>query len=87
MYNAKISKKMIIELDKLGIKKDQIDKYMVWGIYKLMLGVMKIKWSLEENGIKNGEAEKTLNKIVDSIVKIDADDLHKMIHKSKDWQC
>ena len=45
-----------------------------------MLGVMKIKWSLEENGFKGKDADGKLRKIVDKVMAIDADHLHKMMH-------
>lgn len=82
MLNDKMKDMMVDELEKLGIKKDQIDDYMIWGVKKLMLGVMKIKWSLEENGIKGDKADKKLKEIVDKVVAIDAEDLHEMMHKS-----
>ena len=82
MIDPKMREKMFKELEKLGIKKDQVDDYMIWGLKKLMLGVMKIRWSLEENGIKGKEADEKLKKIVDKVTAMSADDLHEMMHKN-----
>lgn len=86
--DEKSKEMMVEELEKLGIEKDQIDDYMIWGVKKLMLGVMKIKWSFKENGIKGEEAEEQLNKIVDKVWAMDADELHEMMHKDCecDWE-
>ncbi|MCX6809286.1 MAG: hypothetical protein NTZ65_00820 [Candidatus Berkelbacteria bacterium] len=84
MLDSKAKEMMTSELGKLGIKKDQVDDYMIWGVKKLMLGVMKIKWSLKENGIEGKTADEQLKKIVDKVVKMDADDLHEMMHKNGD---
>lgn len=63
--------------------------FIIWGVKKLMLGVMKIKWSLEENGVEGEEADKKLKSIVDKIVAMDAAELHEMVHKhcdcGEDW--
>jgi hypothetical protein len=80
MMDDKMKEMMVEELEKLGIAKDQIDDYMIWGVKKLMLGVMKIKWSLKENGVKGGEADKKLKAIVDKVTSMDAEDLHEMMH-------
>ena len=80
--NKKMLEELTGELEKIGIKKDQIDDYMAWGVMKLALGIMKIKWSLKENGISGDEAKKKLDKIIELVAKKDADELHKMMHKS-----
>lgn len=82
MMDEKMKEMMTEELEKLGISKDQVDDYMIWGVKKLMLGVMKVKWSLKENGIKGDEADKKLKEIVDKIVGMDAEDLHEMMHRN-----
>jgi hypothetical protein len=83
-----LSEDLAKELEKVGVKKDEIDEYMVWGVYKLALGVMKIKWSLDGNGIEGNEADEKLNKIIKMISEKSADDLHEMMHKSGDegWE-
>ena len=87
MKNEKMMKEMEEELAKAGIKKEEIDDYMVWGVMKLMLGIMKIKWSLKESGVKDAEAKKKLNKIVSMISEKDADTLHEMMHKNDGCGC
>lgn len=74
------------DLEKIGIKKNDLDDYMVWGVYKLALGVMKTKWSLEESGAK--DADKKLDQIIDLIKNKPADELHELLHKSGkgDWK-
>ena len=84
MMDEKMKDMMVEELEKLGIEKDQIDDYMIWGVKKLMLGIMKIKWSLKESGIEADEADKKLKEIVDKIESMDADKLHEMMHKHCD---
>lgn len=89
MFKEKELPKELIEvLEKAGIKKDEIDNYMMWGVYKLALGVMKIKWSLEEAGVKGDAVKKKLNKIIELVSQKSADDLHQMMHKSGggDWK-
>jgi len=71
-----LDEKMAKELEKLDV---EVDDYMVWGVYKLALGVMKIKWSLAENKAK--DADKKLDEIVEMIKKKSADDLHEMMHR------
>ena len=85
--DEKMKDTVIKELEKLGFEKDQIDDYLIWGAKKLMLGVMKIKWSMMENGIEGAEADEKLKKIVDKVISIDAKHLHEMMHKDhdKDW--
>lgn len=87
MMDDKMKEEMMAELEKLGVSKDKVDDYMVWGVKKLMLGVMKIKWSLKENGIEGKEAEEILKKIVDRAVSMDAEKLHEMMHKHDDACC
>lgn len=85
--DKKLKEEMAKELEKLGIKKDETDDYMVWGVKKLMLGVMKIKWSLEENGVTGKEADNKLKSIVDKVMAMSSDELHQMMHKNgeDDW--
>lgn len=85
--NAKMTNKVAAELKKAGIEKGQINDYMVWGVAKLMLGVMKIKWSLDESGIKGKEADKKLAAIVELVSKKSADELHEMLNKNEDCGC
>lgn len=88
MHNSeKMVKETTVELEKVGIKKEEINEYMVWGVAKLMLGVMKIKWSLEESGIKGAEAKEKLDKIISMVSDKNADLLHEMIHKNDKCGC
>jgi hypothetical protein len=83
MKDEKMMIELVKELSKAGIKKEQVDDYMFWGVMKLMLGIMKIKWSLEESGIKGIEAKKKLDKIIAMVAEKSADELHEMVHKGK----
>ncbi len=84
MKNEKMLEMVADELGKVGIKKDQIDDKMLWGVMKLTLGMMKIKWSLKESGFDETEAKEKLDKIVKMVSEKDADTLHQMIHKGED---
>lgn len=84
MKSEKLAKELETVIENAGVKNDD---YMSWGVYKLALGVMKIKWSLEENGVKGEEATEKLEKIVSEITKKDADKLHKIVHGDmEDWK-
>lgn len=87
MMDDKMKEGMMEELEKLGVPKDKVDDYMIWGVKKLMLGVMKIKWSLKENGVEGKDADEQLKKIVDKVVSMDADTLHEMMHKGDEGCC
>ena len=65
-------RKMIVdELKKLGIKEDKIDDYMIWGVMKMMMGMMKMRWSLKEGGMKEADVKKMLDKITDKMIEMD----------------
>lgn len=81
--DGKMMEMITSELKKVGIEKDQVDDYMVWGLMKLSLGIMKIKWSLDENGIKGKEADDKLAAIVKMVSAKSADELYSMMHHSQ----
>ena len=90
MKDEKMMDEMTKELAKVGIKKEQIDENMTWGIMKLMLGVMKIKMSLKENGLMEDDSMEKLNKIMAMVAEKDVDELHEMVHMGEkggkeDW--
>jgi len=63
--------KMAAKLEELGIKKDQIDEKMVWGMRKMFMGAMKMRWSMKEHGMSDDEAVQKLNKIFAMIAEKD----------------
>ena len=84
MKDEKMMDEMVQELAKAGIKKEQIDEKLTWGVMKLMLGVMKIKMSLKENGLMEDDSMEKLNKIMAMVAEKDADELHKMVHMGEE---
>jgi len=63
--------KMMEELEKMGITKDMVDERLMWGAKKMMFGMMKVRWSLKENGMDEEKAKETVKKMVDKMMEMD----------------
>lgn len=70
MMDEKMVKEIKKNLADLGVKKDMIDEYMVWGAMKTMLGTAKMKWALTENGMSKTDADKMVEKITSKMAKM-----------------
>ena len=58
-----MKEKVVEELEDLGIEKNKIDNYMIWGAKKMMIGIMKMKMSMKESGMDKDETEKMMKKL------------------------
>lgn len=84
MMDDEMKDKVMAGLEDLGIDKDKIDDRLVWGAKKVMIGLMKMRWSLKDSGMDAEEVDEVLKKAVDKMLDKDMLDQMEEMHQDHD---
>lgn len=73
--------KIADKLEKMGMDKEAIDERAIWGAKKMFMGIMKLRWVMEEKGISQAKAKKIVKGLVDKAMD---NDLKKMMEEKEE---
>jgi hypothetical protein len=85
--DPKKKEKMMKKLEELGIDKEMVDERLMWGAKEMMFGMMKVVWSLKENGMSDEQIKEVIQKMMTKMSEMDmSEKMEKMKEHHEHWK-